>query len=119
MGLTLEQMPGHANNQPANQDAPPVAWTGPERRQEPRVSVNFQGRLKRLDPITSVGPPHDVQVLDSSKGGVKIRTPRSLIPNTLVQVHFNGTATLGKVKYCIKADSGYFAGVQWVQDFPT
>jgi hypothetical protein len=92
-------------------------WTGPERRTEPRVPVSFLGRLKLLDPVTSVGPPHDVRVVEISRGGFKVQTARYLIPNTLVQVHFNGTATLGKVRYCVKAESGYFAGVKQVQDF--
>jgi len=92
-------------------------WKGPERRQEPRVRVSFLGRLKLLDPVTSVGPPHDVQVVEISRGGLKIQTPRYLIPNTLVQIHFNGSATLGKVRYCTRMDSGYSAGIQRVQDF--
>ena len=37
-------------------------WKGPERRGEPRIPVKFPGRLKLLDPLTSVGPPHDVEV---------------------------------------------------------
>lgn len=92
-------------------------WKGPERRSEPRVSVSFLGRLKLLDPLTSVGPPHDVQVIEISRGGLKVRTPRYLIPNTLVQVHFSGKATLGKVIYCLKADVGYNAGIKQIQDF--
>jgi hypothetical protein len=92
-------------------------WRGPEQRSEPRVPVSFPGRLKLLDPVTSVGPPHDVQVVEISRGGLKVRTPRFLIPNTLVQIHFNGSATLGKVRFCIRSEPGYFAGVKRVQDF--
>jgi hypothetical protein len=92
-------------------------WRGQERRREPRVPVSFPGRLKLLDPVTSVGPPHDVQVIEISRSGLKIRTPRYLIPKTVVQVHFNGRATLGKVMYCTKTESGYDAGIKQVQDF--
>jgi hypothetical protein len=94
-----------------------VQWKGPERRSEPRVAVNFAGRLKLLEPLTSVGPPHDVQIIEISRSGLKIRTPRFLIQETLVQIHFNGAATLGKVRYCAKTDSGYLAGIKRVQDF--
>lgn len=93
-------------------------WKGPERRSEPRVRVRFTGRLKLLDPLTSVGPPHDVEVIEISRSGLKIRTPRYLILKTLVQIRFNGKAALGEVRYCIKADPGYYAGVKLVQDFP-
>ncbi len=94
-------------------------WTGPERRSEPRVPVSFAGRLKLLDPVTSVGPPHDVQVVEISHKGFKIRTPRYLIPKTLVQVRFNGKALLGEIRYCNKMESGYLAGVEQVSDFPS
>jgi hypothetical protein len=94
-----------------------VQYKGPERRSEPRISVNFAGRLKLLDPLTSVGPPHDVHIIEISRTGLKIQTPRYLIPNTIVQVHFNGLAKLGKVRYCSRSESGYAAGIQQVEDF--
>ncbi len=94
-------------------------WKDEEHRREPRVPVNFPGRLKLLDPVTSVGPPHDAQVVEISRGGLKIRTPRFLIPKTLVQIRFNGKAVLGEVRYCTKADSGYFAGLKLTEDFPS
>jgi hypothetical protein len=95
-----------------------IQWKGPERRSEPRVAVNYTGRLKLLDPVTSVGPPHDVTVVEISRAGLKIRTPRHLIPRTLVQIRFNGRGVLGEVRYCIKADPGYHAGLKLVEDFP-
>ena len=94
-------------------------WQGPERRGEPRVPVNFPARLKLLNPVTSVGPPHRVEIIEISRSGFKLSTPRHLIPKTLVQVHFNGKVMLGEVRYCIKADSGYYAGVKQVKDFPS
>jgi hypothetical protein len=94
-------------------------WKGPERRSEPRVPVSFPGRLKLLDPLTSVGPPHDVHVVEISRNGLKIRAPRYLIPKTLVQIHFNGKAMLGKVVYCQKLETGFHAGLRQVQDFLT
>jgi hypothetical protein len=95
-----------------------IQWTGPERRGEPRVPVSFPGRLKLLDPVTSVGPPHDVLVTEISRNGLKVRTPRYLIPKTLVQIRFNGETVLGEVRYCTKLESGYDAGIKVVQDFP-
>jgi hypothetical protein len=96
-----------------------LQWKGPERRGEPRVPVSFLGRLKLLDPVTSVGPPHDVEVIEISRNGLKIRTPRFLTPKTLVQIRFNGKAVLGEIRYCIKSESQYFAGMKLTTDFPT
>jgi hypothetical protein len=94
-------------------------WKGPEGRREPRVSVNFPGRLKLLDPVTSVGPPHDVQVIEISRGGMKIRTPRYLITKTLVQILMKDIAVLGEVRYCLRAESEYLAGIKLTEDFPS
>jgi len=96
-----------------------VQWKGPERRGEPRVKVNFPGRLKLLDPLTSVGPPHDVLVVEISRSGLKIRTPRYLIPKTLVQIRFNEKVLLGEVRYCVKKEAEYYAGIQEKADFPS
>ncbi len=94
-------------------------WDKPERRSEPRVPVRFPGRLKLLDPLTSVGPPHDVQVIEISHSGLKISTPRHLIPKTLVQIRFSGKTVLGEVRYCNRMESGYHVGLKQVQDFPS
>ena len=94
-------------------------WQGEEHRSEPRVPVDYPGRLKLLDPVTSVGPPHDVQVIEISRGGLKIRTSRFLIPKTLVQIRFNGTAVLGEVRYCAKLRTEYLAGLKLTADFPS
>jgi len=93
-------------------------WKGPERRTEPRIPVNFEGRLKMLDPVTSVGPPHHVKVVEISRNGLKVVTPRYLIPRTLVQIRFNGRAVLGEVRYCLKTESEFQAGLKLVKDFP-
>jgi hypothetical protein len=95
-----------------------VQWNGPERRVETRVPVSFPGRLKQLDPVTSGGPPHEVEVIDISRSGLKIRTSRHLIPKTLVQIRFNGKAVLGEVRYCVKTELVFVAGVKLTEDFP-
>jgi hypothetical protein len=93
-----------------------IQWTGAERRGEPRVPVSFPGRLKLLDPVTSIGPPHDVYVVEISRSGFKVQTPRRLIPKTLVQVRFNGKTLLGEVRYCVPKDDGYHAGIKRALD---
>jgi len=95
-----------------------TCWKGPERRGEPRIPVNFAGRLKLLDPVTSIGPPHPVTVVEISRNGLKVVTPRYLIPKTLVQIRFNGNALLGEVRYCLQTEAGYLAGLKMVEDFP-
>jgi hypothetical protein len=94
-----------------------LQWKGEEKRSEPRIPVNFPGRLKLLDPVTSVGPPHDVVVVEVSRSGLKVRTPRFLIPRTLVQVRFNSKTVLAEVRYCEKIDPGYEAGFAIKKDF--
>jgi hypothetical protein len=95
-----------------------VGWNGPERRVEQRVPVSLPGRLKQLDPVTSGGPPHDIDVIDISTSGLKIRTSRHLIPKTLVQIRFNGQAVLGEVRYCVKTEFAFLAGIKLTEDFP-
>jgi hypothetical protein len=92
-------------------------WKGPERRREPRVPVSFAGRLKLLDPVTSIGPPHDIEVIEISIHGLKIRTPRPLLAKTLVQIRFDNKTLLGEVRYCMRVDSEYHAGIKQVHDF--
>lgn len=94
-------------------------WKGPERRTEPRVPVRFPGRLKLLDPVTSIGPAHDVMVIEISRSGLKVRTPRFLIPKTLVQIRFNGKTALGEVRWCIRTEAEYDAGIKQLPDFPS
>jgi hypothetical protein len=94
-------------------------WAGEEHRSEPRIAVKFQARLKLLDPVTSASPPHVVQVVEISRSGLKVRTPRNLLPKTLVQVRFNGKAVLGEVRYCDKMDGAFYAGIRRVPDFPS
>ncbi|HVO97157.1 MAG TPA: PilZ domain-containing protein [Bryobacteraceae bacterium] len=89
-----------------------LKWEGPEHRGEPRIPVDFKAHLKMLDPLTSVGPPHDVQVIEMSRSGLKVRTPRFLIPKTVVQVRLNNKMLLAEVRYCEKKESGYEAGLQ-------
>jgi hypothetical protein len=93
-------------------------WKGPERRGEPRVAVNFPCRVKQLDPVTSAHPPHEAEIVEISRAGLKIFTPRLLITKTLVQIRFNNQAVLGEVRYCIEVDGGYHAGIKLVDDFP-
>jgi hypothetical protein len=94
-------------------------WKGPERRSDPRIPVNLEGRLKLLDPVTSIGPPHPVKVLEISRNGLRIVTPRYLIPKTLVQIRFSGRTALGEVRFCLKAESEFQAGLKLVKDFPS
>jgi len=95
-----------------------LQWKGEDKRVEPRIPVNFPGRLKLLDPLTSIGPPHDVVVLELSRSGLKVRTLRFLIPRTLVQLRFNNKTVLAEVRYCEKKESSYEAGFEIKKDFP-
>ncbi len=88
-----------------------------ERRREKRISVGIRARMKSVDPVTSLGPSLTVEVVELSRGGLKIKTPRELLPGSLVQVIAGSRIMLGKVRHCTRIDEGFALGVELVKDF--
>ncbi len=54
----------------------------------------------------------EVRVLDVSQGGLKLRVPANLPPGTIVQIDLEGSVMLAEVRYCVRAELGFHAGVQ-------
>jgi len=57
----------------------------------------------------------DVQVLDVSRNGLKIRTPRFLSSGAVVQMRLRDMVIRGEVRYCVQTDEGFYVGL-FIQD---
>jgi hypothetical protein len=87
-----------------------------ERRSEERVTVDSPARVKALDPLTSIGPSSNGQVLNTSSRGLRLRVPRPFFPGAVVQVRFQDRIVLGTVKYCIPSENEFQIGVHLKED---
>jgi hypothetical protein len=83
-----------------------------DRRREPRDEANFRGRLKSLDPVTSIGPSTVVQIVEISRHGLKVFVTRPYLPNTLVQLTMFHEVTNGKVRHCTAVHGGFHVGIE-------
>jgi hypothetical protein len=86
---------------------------GLERRKHQRVPTDDLAKLRVLQPV--VLEIEDVQILDTSLGGLRLRVGRLLEPSTLVQVRMKSLVILAKVRYCRQVGDTYQAGVE-IQD---
>jgi hypothetical protein len=89
-----------------------------ERRSETRSPANQSATLKILNPLqTSTRIP--AQVIESSRGGLKLRLERELMPGTLVQIRVAGKLLLGEVRFCCAESGEYVIGVRLQDVFET
>jgi hypothetical protein len=93
------------------------SWHGVERRSEARVAEDSPARIKVLDPMVSLGPSFQGRVVNTSSKGLKVRTPRSILQGSVVQVRFQDRIVLGKVKYCSPAEDEFDIGVRLKEDW--
>lgn len=90
-----------------------------ERRSAVRTKAQGRARIKGLDPLTSIGPSADAQILDTSSKGLKLRAPRRFLPGSIVQIRSHDGVFLGKVKYCNPAGAEFDIGVYLNEDLLT
>ncbi|MEP7353628.1 MAG: hypothetical protein ABI824_10395 [Acidobacteriota bacterium] len=64
-------------------------------------------KMKCLDPITSIGPPTSVTVLEIDDRQVTIKVDRPYIPRTGVQVLFDHQVILGTITASTLTDDGH------------
>jgi len=84
-----------------------------ERRRELRKPTNDAASAQVISPLTL---EHlDVQVLDISRNGLKIRAPKFLNSGVILQMRLRDTLILGEVRYCVQTDDGFWAGLH-IQD---
>lgn len=81
-----------------------------EKRRYPRLTTDEPAVIQLLAPFV---PDHwDVRIVDVSKGGVRILTPRPLIAESLIRVQMKFSIACGDVRHCSPAANGYHAGIR-------
>jgi len=103
-----------------SQDVPLAA---PEPASEPRQAVLDDRRrfprfksydAVKLNLLSSVLQDCiDVQVLNVSNGGLRLRTSQQLEPGTLVEIQRGDEIAVASVRYCVPADQAFHAGVKF------
>ena len=82
---------------------------GAENRKSVRVPTDDLAVLTILRPEPS---GHiDARVLDTSKEGLKLFTPREMLKGAVVQIHLRDLFILAEVRYCRSFGTGFHAGV--------
>jgi hypothetical protein len=81
-----------------------------DRRRERRVPGGDPGVLQVLRPFSPDMWP--AQIVDSSKGGLKLEVSQSLRLGTIVQVHLKTTIMTGEVRHCTVAGKGFHVGIK-------
>jgi hypothetical protein len=81
-----------------------------ERRARTRFPTDDAAWMKVVEPPGAKGA--EVRVLDVSHGGLKLRVPANLPPGTIVEIDLEGAVMLAEVRYCVRAELGFHAGVQ-------
>ena len=85
------------------------AYTGTERRGEPRIPVEDSALVRTIAPLSAGYAP--VRLLDISGSGLRIRFLRYLEIGTVLQLRLGSSFILGEVKYCLRTDAGFDAGL--------
>jgi len=71
------------------------------------------GQMRTFSPVSRV--KIQIQIIDISRSGLKVRTPQLVFRGTIVQVRVREAIILGEVRYCVAAGTEFDAGIQ-IQD---
>jgi hypothetical protein len=82
-----------------------------ERRKFPRFKSHDAVKLTLLSSLSQ--SCLDVEVLNVSNGGLRLRTSQSLKTGTLVEIQRGDEIAVASVRYCVPADQGFHAGVRF------
>jgi PAS domain S-box-containing protein len=93
---------------------PGVQPTPSERRREIRRAADGSALMRILRPFSLL--PLEVQLLNLSKGGLKVRTSQSLDFGAIVQINRMNTVTIAEVRYCIPDGNHFHAGLKIISD---
>ena len=66
-----------------------------------------RARIKVLDPLTSMGPSMEAELLSSSDSDLQLKVPRWIIPGSAVQVLTSKGVVFGRVWSSTEAGSGF------------
>ncbi len=81
-----------------------------DKRREPRVSTQDPGVLQKINPFSSDRLP--IEILDISKGGMKVHVTSALEPGTMVKVRLKSMIAFGEVRHCKMVNHSYHSGIQ-------
>lgn len=89
---------------------------GTEKRREPRLSTKDSAILQTISPFSQ--NRLNIQILDVSKGGMKVGVPNLLRPGASVKIRLKGRIAFGEVRHCREVGEGYEAGIQLFDALP-
>ena len=91
-----------------------VQGTKPEsaqKRSEPRFNAEGEATVQGLHPLSM--ERHKVTIVNVSKNGFGILSPKAILPGTIVQIRIKDTVELGNVRYCsAPGDDGFKIGIR-------
>jgi hypothetical protein len=82
-----------------------------QKRSEPRFIAESEAVLQELHPLSL--ERQKVKIVNVSKNGLGILSPKSIFPGTIVQLRIKGEVELGNVRYSVAlGDIGFQIGVR-------
>jgi hypothetical protein len=84
--------------------------TGTQRRAEPRFSTDREATVQELHPLST--ERHKVRIVNVSKSGIGILSPKAILPGTIVQLRIKETVELGNVRYCTASGDAFQIGLR-------
>jgi predicted anti-sigma-YlaC factor YlaD len=70
----------------------------PQKRSEPRFIAEGEAILQEIHPLSL--DRQKVQIVNISKNGLGILSPKAILPGTVVQLRIKNHVELGNVRYC-------------------
>ena len=89
------------------------AYQGQEKRGEPRIPAHELASMHVLNPLLL--ERSKVQILDVSRGGLKLCAAELMEVGATVQLRLKGTFVLGEVRYCLPVADLFHIGIE-IQD---
>ena len=81
-----------------------------QKRSEPRFETNGEGTFQELHPLSL--ERHKVRIVNVSKNGLGLVSPKAILPGTIVQLRINDIVELANVRYCSASDEGFRIGLR-------
>ena len=81
-----------------------------EKRGQQRHATDEPAFLRVLVPFSndSLG----VRIVNVSMGGLRVHTPKNILPGSLIKVTMKYSVSCGDVRYCEAGESGFYTGVR-------
>ena len=81
-----------------------------EKRRYPRLGTDEPAVIQSLEPFAT--DAWDVRIVDVSRGGVRIQSPRPLAVDSLIRVKMKFSVACGDVRHCSPVENGFQVGVR-------